>query len=257
MASEVSILGRFSHPNLIKLLGYCQEDEVLLLVYEFMPKGSLSNHLYGSHSAAFSLPWIVRVQIVIDAGRGLAFLHASEKQVINRNFSASNILLDGSYNEKIADFGFAKQGTSASQSHVTTWVIGTYGYAAPKTLVLEEQCLFFWCLFSGILKGLRALDNNRPSNQINLTDWIKPHLSDRRKLKDRTDSRLGGKYPSRAAVQIAQLELSCLGNEPKSRLSMEEVVKKLEQIEVTNERSKDHVSSNTRSRAYPLVRRAE
>uniref|UniRef100_A0A3Q7EVJ8 Protein kinase domain-containing protein n=1 Tax=Solanum lycopersicum TaxID=4081 RepID=A0A3Q7EVJ8_SOLLC len=255
--SEVSILGRFSHPNLIKLLGYCQEDEVLLLVYEFIPKGSLSNHLYGSHSAAFSLPWIVRVQIVIDTGRGLAFLHASEKQVINRNFSASNILLDGSYNEKIADFGFAKQGTSASQSHVTTWVIGTYGYAAPKTLVLEEQCLFFWCLFSGILKGLRALDNNRPSNQINLTDWIKPHLSDRRKLKDRTDSRLGGKYPSRDAVQIAQLELLCLGNEPKSRLSMEEVVKKLEQIEVTNERSKDHVSSNTRSRAYPLVRRAE
>ena len=108
-----------------------------------------------------------------------------------------------------------------------------------------------------MLTGLRALDTNRPSNQHYLVDWIKPHLSDKRKLKEKMDSPLGGKYPSRAAVQIAQLELSCLGNEPKSRLSMEEVVKKLEQIEVTNERSKDHVSSNTRSRAYPLVRRAE
>ncbi|KAL3344079.1 hypothetical protein AABB24_023492 [Solanum stoloniferum] len=83
-------------------------------------------------SAALSLPWNVRVQIVIGAARGLAFLHASEKQVIYRNFNASNILLDGSYNAKIADFGFAKQGISASQSQVTTWVVGTYGYAAPE-----------------------------------------------------------------------------------------------------------------------------
>ncbi|WMV13945.1 hypothetical protein MTR67_007330 [Solanum verrucosum] len=261
--SEVSILGRLSHPNLIKLLGYCQEDKKLLLVYEFMPKGSLNNHLFGRHSVALSLTWNVRVQIMIGAARGLAFLHASEKQVIYRDFKASNILLDGSYNAKIADFGIAKQGISASQSHVTTQILGTYGYAAPEYiatgfLYLKSDVYAFGVFLVEMLTGLRVIDLNRPSNQHNLIDWIKPHLSDRRKLKDRIDSRLGGKYPSRAAVQIAQLALSCLGNEPKSRPSMKEIVEKLEQIEVTNERSKDHASpSNPRNRAYPLLRRAE
>ncbi|XP_049381687.1 receptor-like protein kinase FERONIA [Solanum stenotomum] len=244
--SEVSILGRLSHPNLIKLLGYCQEDKELLLVYEFMPKGSLNNHLFGRRSVASSLPWNVRVQIMIGAARGLAFLHASEKQVIYRDFKASNILLDGSYNAKIADFGMAKQGISASQSHVTTQILGTYGYAAPEYiatghLYLKSDVYAFGVFLVEMLTGLQVIDSNRPSNQHNLIDWIKPHLSDRRKLKDRIDSRLGGKYPSRAAVQIAQLALSCLGNEPKSRPSMKEIVEKLEQIEVTNERFKDQL----------------
>ncbi|KAH0716776.1 hypothetical protein KY290_013036 [Solanum tuberosum] len=261
--SEVSILGRLSHPNLIKLLGYCQEDKKLLLVYEFMPKGSLNNHLFGRHSVALSLPWNVRVQIMIDAARGLAFLHASEKQVIHKDFKASNTLLDGSYNAKIADFGMAKQGISAGQSHVTTRILGTYGYAAPEYiatghLYLKSDVYAFGVFLGEMITGLRVIDSNRPSNQHNLIDWMKPHLSGRRKLKDKIDSQLGGKYPSRAAVQIAKLALSCLGNEPKSRPSMKEIVEKLEQIEVTNERSKDHASpSNPRNRAYPLLRRAE
>ncbi|WMV13946.1 hypothetical protein MTR67_007331 [Solanum verrucosum] len=263
LQSEVSILGRLSHPNLVKLLGYFQEDKELMLVYEFMRKGSLNNHLFGSRSAALSLPWNVRVQIVIAAGRGLAFLHASEKQIIYRNFKASNILLDGSYNAKIAGFGLARQGTSDGQSHVSTQIIGTDGNAAPEYvatghLYVKSDVYSFGVFLVEMLTGLRALDTNRPSNQHYLVDWIKPHLSDKRKLKEKMDSRLGGKYPSRAAVQIAQLALSCLGNEPKSRPSMKEVVEKLEQIEATYERPKDHPSPpNTRNRAYPLLRRVE
>uniref|UniRef100_M1B6A0 non-specific serine/threonine protein kinase n=1 Tax=Solanum tuberosum TaxID=4113 RepID=M1B6A0_SOLTU len=92
---EVNFLGTLSHPNLVKLLGYCWEDKELLLVYEFMQKGSLENHLFGRGSAVQPLPWNIRLQIVIGAARGLAFLHASEKQVIYRDFKASNILLDG------------------------------------------------------------------------------------------------------------------------------------------------------------------
>ncbi|XP_049382080.1 receptor-like protein kinase FERONIA [Solanum stenotomum] len=198
LQSEVSILGRLSHPNLVKLLGYFQEDKELMLVYEFMRKGSLNNHLFGSRSAALSLPWNVRVQIVIAAGRGLAFLHASEKQIIYRNFKASNILLDGSYNAKIAGFGLARQGTSDSQSHVSTQIIGTDGYAAPEYvatghLYVKSDVYSFGVFLVEMLTGLRALDTNRPSNQHYLVDWIKPHLSDKRKLKEKMDSRLGGK----------------------------------------------------------------
>ncbi|PNY15184.1 putative serine threonine-protein kinase chloroplastic-like, partial [Trifolium pratense] len=130
--SEVNFLGRLSHPNLVKLLGYCWEDEELLLVYEFMPKGSLENHLFRRNPNIEPLSWNTRIKIAIGAARGLAFLHDSEKQVIYRDFKASNILLDGSYNAKISDFGLAKLGPSGGQSHVTTRVMGTYGYAAPE-----------------------------------------------------------------------------------------------------------------------------
>ncbi|KAK4848345.1 hypothetical protein QYF36_011930 [Acer negundo] len=130
--SEINFLGRLSHPNLVKLLGYCWEDKELLLVYEFMQKGSLENHLFGRGSAVQPLPWDIRLKIAIGAARGLAFLHMSDKHVIYRDFKASNILLDGSYIAKLSDFGLAKMGPSASQSHVTTRVMGTYGYAAPE-----------------------------------------------------------------------------------------------------------------------------
>ncbi|KAE8670066.1 hypothetical protein F3Y22_tig00112206pilonHSYRG00202 [Hibiscus syriacus] len=124
--------------HLVRLIGYCLEDNELLLVYEFMQKGSLENHLFGRGSTVQSLDWNIRLQIAIGAAKGLSFLHTSDKQV---------------YTAKISDFGLAKLGPSASQSHVTTRVMGTY--------------------------GLRALDLNRPSGQHNLVDWIKPHLSDK------------------------------------------------------------------------------
>ncbi|KAA8535923.1 hypothetical protein F0562_028401 [Nyssa sinensis] len=239
--SEVNFLGSLSHPNLVRLLGYCWDDTELLLVYEFMQKGSLENHLFGRGSVVQSLPWEIRLKILIGAARGLEFLHTSEKQVIYRDFKASNILLDGVYNAKISDFGLAKMGPSASQSHVTTRVLGTYGYAAPEYvatghLYVKSDVYGFGVVLVEMLTGLRALDPTRPNGKQNLVDWIKPHLSSRRKLKNIMDSRLEGKYPSRAAVQIAQLALQCLGPEPKTRPSMKEVVDTLERIEAVNER---------------------
>jgi len=92
--SEINFLGRISHPNLVRLLGYCLEDKELLLVYEFMAKGSLENHLFRKSGSVQPISWGLRLRIAIDAARGLAFLHSSEKQVIYRDFKASNILLD-------------------------------------------------------------------------------------------------------------------------------------------------------------------
>ncbi|KAJ7978702.1 Protein kinase [Quillaja saponaria] len=251
--SEVNFLGRLSHPNLVKLLGYCWEDKELLLVYEFMQKGSLENHLFGRGSSVQPLPWDIRLKIAIGAARGLAFLHTSEKQVIYRDFKASNILLDGSYTAKISDFGLAKLGPSASQSHVTTRVMGTYGYAAPEYvatghLYVKSDVYGFGVVLVEILTGLRALDTNRPNGQHNLVDWVKPFLLNRRKLRNIIDSRFEGKYPSKAAFHIAQLAINCLAAEPKQRPSMKEVIENLERIQAANEnpkepriRSADHV----------------
>ncbi|KAI0489036.1 hypothetical protein KFK09_028877 [Dendrobium nobile] len=248
--SEINFLGRLSHPNLVRLLGYCWEDKELLLVYEFMPKGSLENHLFRRGAAFEPLPWSLRMKILLGAARGLAFLHSSEKQVIYRDFKASNILLDSNYIPKLSDFGLAKQGPTGGDSHVTTRVMGTFGYAAPEYvatghLYVKSDVYGFGVVLLEILSGLRALDSTRPSAQHNLVDWAKPFLSDRRKLSRLMDQRLEGQYPAKAALQAAQLTLRCLAGDPKSRPSMMEVVETLEQIEAKKGRSREGRAGNS------------
>ncbi|KAL3621539.1 putative serine/threonine-protein kinase pix13 [Castilleja foliolosa] len=135
--AEVQFLGKFSHPNLVKLLGYCWEERQFLLVYEYVQKGSLESHLFRPNGDGETITWEIRMKIAIGAARGLAFLHNTEKQVIYRDFKASNILLDADFNPKLADFGLAKSGPDDGNSHVTTKVIGTYGYAAPEYVATE------------------------------------------------------------------------------------------------------------------------
>lgn len=103
-------------------------------------------------------------------------------------------------------------------------------------LYVKSDVYGFGVVLVEILTGLRALDTNRPSGRHNLVDWIKPYLSDKRKLKNIMDSRLEGKYPSKAALRMAQLALNCLESEPKHRPPMKEVVVTLERIEAMNER---------------------
>ncbi|KAJ6976365.1 serine/threonine-protein kinase PIX13 [Populus alba x Populus x berolinensis] len=242
--SEVNFLGRLSHPNLVKLLGYCWEDKELLLVYEFMQKGSLENHLFRKNPNIEPLSWDIRLNIAIGAARGLTFLHTSDKKVIYRDFKASNILLDGNYNAKISDFGLAKLGPSGGDSHVSTRVMGTYGYAAPEYiatghLYVKSDVYGFGVVLLEMLSGQRAFDTKRPTGQQNLIEWLKPLLSQKKKLKTNVmDARIEGQYSSKAMVQAAQLTLKCLEADPKNRPSMKEVVEVLEQIEAMKEKPK-------------------
>ncbi|KAF5753101.1 putative serine/threonine-protein kinase cx32 [Tripterygium wilfordii] len=249
--SEVNFLGRLSHPNLVKLLGYCWEDTELLLVYEFMPKGSLENHLFRRNPAIEPLSWELRLKIAIGAAHGLAFLHSSDKKVIYRDFKASNILLDANYTAKISDFGLAKLGPSGGESHVTTRVMGTYGYAAPEYiatghLYVKSDVYGFGVVLLEMLTGLRALDTKRPSGQQNLVEWLKADLSHKRKLKTMIDGRIEGQCSSKAVWQAAQITLKCLEPDPKSRPSMKEVVEVLERIEAM-EKPKESKNSSSSS----------
>uniref|UniRef100_K3YSQ5 non-specific serine/threonine protein kinase n=1 Tax=Setaria italica TaxID=4555 RepID=K3YSQ5_SETIT len=227
--SEINFLGRLSHPNLVKLLGYCFEDKELLLLFR---------------RGCAPLSWELRLKIAIGAARGLAFLHASEKQVIYRDFKASNILLDANYNAKLSDFGLAKLGPTGSNSHITTRVMGTYGYAAPEYvatghLYVKSDVYGFGVVMLEMLSGQRALDPNRPNGQLSLADWAKPYLADRRRLARLMDPRFEGQYNSKQAFQAAQLTLNCLAGEPRSRPSMKEVVETLEQIESMKSRARE------------------
>nr|POE46702.1 putative serine/threonine-protein kinase pix13 [Quercus suber] len=240
--SKVNFLGRLSHPNLIRLLGYCSKDKELLLVYEFMLKGSLENHLFRRNPIIEPISWDIRLKILIGAAWGLAFLHISENKVIYRDFKASHILLDGNYNAKISDFGLAKLGPSGGDSHMTTRVMGTYGYAAPEYiatghLYVKSDVYGFGVVLLEMLTGLRAIDEKRPRGQQNLAEWLKPSLSSKRKLKSIMDIRMEGQYSTKAALQAGQLSLKCLESDPKNRPAMKEVVEALEGLEAIKEKS--------------------
>ncbi|KAE8723360.1 putative receptor-like protein kinase [Hibiscus syriacus] len=241
--AEVKFLGKFSHPNLVKLLGYCWEENQFLLVYEYMQKGSLENHLFRSGGAE-PLTWGMRLKIAMGVAQGLTFLHTSEKSVIYRDFKASNILLDGDYNAKLSDFGLAKLGPIDGNSHVTTRVMGTYGYAAPEYvatghLYVKSDVYGFGVVLLEMLTGQRALDTNRPNGEHNLVEWAKHSLTEKRKLKKIMDPKLEEKYPIKAALQAGELILKCLESNPRSRPSMEEVLETLQKINAIKGNSKE------------------
>lgn len=245
--SEVRFLGKFSHPNLVKLIGYCWEERQFLLVYEYMQKGSLEKHLF--RKGGEPLPWGIRLKIAIGAAQGLSFLHTFEKSVIYRDFKTSNILLDGAYNAKLSDFGLAKQGPEVGFSHLTTRVVGTYGYAAPEYvstghLYVKSDVYGFGVVLLELLTGRKALDTNRPTTELNLVEWAKPYLSEKKKLKKIMDPSLGEQYTIKGAMLIAQLIMHCLEPDPKSRPSMEEVLDRLIKVNEIKVKPKESPSSS-------------
>ncbi|XP_061340578.1 probable serine/threonine-protein kinase PBL9 isoform X1 [Gastrolobium bilobum] len=238
--AEVNFLGQFSHPHLVRLIGYCLEDEHRLLVYEFMPRGSLENHLFRRGSYFQPLSWSLRLKVALDAAKGLAFLHSAETKVIYRDFKTSNVLLDSKYNAKLSDFGLAKDGPTGDKSHVSTRVMGTYGYAAPEYLATghlttKSDVYSFGVVLLEMLSGKRAVDKNRPSGQQNLVEWARPYLANKRKIFRVLDSRLEGQYSTEEAYKAATLALRCLSTESKFRPNMDEVVTTLEQLHVPNQ----------------------
>ncbi|KAJ7980853.1 Protein kinase [Quillaja saponaria] len=237
--AEVNYLGQLSHPDLVKLIGYCLEDEHRLLVYEFMPRGSLENHLFRRGSYFQPLSWSLRLKVALGAAKGLAFLHSAETKVIYRDFKTSNILLDSNYTAKLSDFGLAKDGPTGDRSHVSTRVMGTYGYAAPEYLATghltaKSDVYSFGVVLLEMLSGRRAVDKNRPSGEHNLVGWAKPYLANKRKIFRILDNRIEGQYSMDEAFKAATLALRCLSIEAKLRPSMDEVVTVLEQLQVPN-----------------------
>ncbi|KAF4387985.1 hypothetical protein CsatB_018913 [Cannabis sativa] len=231
--AEVNFLGDLVHPNLVKLIGYCIEDDQRLLVYEFMPRGSLENHLF---RRSLPLPWSIRMKIALGAAKGLAFLHEeAERPVIYRDFKTSNILLDADYNAKLSDFGLAKDGPEGDKTHVSTRVMGTYGYAAPEYvmtghLTSRSDVYSFGVVLLEMLTGRRSMDKNRPNGEHNLVEWARPHLGERRKFYKLIDPRLEGHFSIKGAQKAAQLASHCLSRDPKSRPLMSEVVEVLKPL---------------------------
>ncbi|CAI9779320.1 unnamed protein product [Fraxinus pennsylvanica] len=212
--TEVKHLGYFRHPNLIKLIAFCAEGDNLLLVYEFMPKGSLDNHLFRSHQC---LSWSTRIKIAVDTARGLSFSHDAKNKVIHRNLKSAHILLDEDFNAKLSGFGLAKDGPPDDETHVSTQVTGTSGYIAPEYLATE------------LLSGRWGFEISADDEQV-LVDWTRSYLSKKKEVNRVVDPKLEGQYPLEGAVTVLNLALQCVSDNPRSRPRMAEVLATLERL---------------------------
>ncbi|XP_076927376.1 EPD1-interacting receptor-like cytoplasmic serine/threonine-protein kinase 5A [Bidens hawaiensis] len=231
--TEVMFLGQLRHPHLVKLIGYCCEDEHRLLVYEYMPRGSLESQLFQRFS--IPLPWSTRMKIALGAAKGLAFLHEAKKPIIYSDFKTSNILLDSDYTAKLSDFGLAKDGPEGDDTHVSTRVMGTHGYTAPEYLMTgrltaASDVYSFGVVLVELLTGRKSIDKSRRNREHDLAEWARPLLKSARKLSRIMDPRLEGQYSEIGAQKAAEIAYQCLSHRPKERPTMTTIVDTLEPL---------------------------
>ncbi|XP_041991505.1 probable serine/threonine-protein kinase PBL7 [Salvia splendens] len=227
---EVMTLSMADHPNLVKLIGYCAEGDQRLLVYEYMPLGSLEDHLHGPKLKRKKLDWNIRMNIAAGAARGLEYLHDKMKTpIIYRDLKGSNILLGDGYHPKLSDFGLAKVGPSGDQTHVSTRVMGTYGYCAPDyamtgQLTFKSDIYSFGVVLLEIITGRRAIDNRKSGPEANLVSWARPLFKDRKRFHQMADPSLEGQYPVRGLYQALAIAAMCVQEQPNMRPLVADIV---------------------------------
>ncbi|RZR97983.1 hypothetical protein BHM03_00027282 [Ensete ventricosum] len=169
------MLRMLHHPNLVNLIGYCADGDQRLLVYEYMSMGSLEDHL---HADKEPLDWNTRMKIAAGAAKGLEYLHnKASPPVIYRDLKSSNILLDKSFHPKLSDFGLAKLGPVGDKSHVSTRVMGTYGYCAPEyamtgQLTVKSDIYSFGVVLLELITGRKAVETTKSHAEQNLVSWV-------------------------------------------------------------------------------------
>lgn len=249
---EVDAIGHVRHKNLVRLLGYCIEGTHRMLVYEYVNNGNLEQWLHGAMRQHGYLTWEARMKVLIGTSKALAYLHeAIEPKVVHRDIKSSNILIDDEFNAKVSDFGLAKL-LGAGKSHVTTRVMGTFGYVAPEyanTGLLNEKSdvYSFGVLLLEAITGRDPVDYGRPPHEVNLVDWLKMMVGSRRS-EEVVDPNIEVRPPTRALKRALLTALRCVDPDSDKRPKMSQVVRMLESEEYPipredRRRSKTHGGS--------------
>ncbi|KAL6864729.1 hypothetical protein ACP4OV_015880 [Aristida adscensionis] len=227
---EVMMLSLLSHPNLVSLVGYCADGDQRLLVYEYMALGSLADHLIDNAPDQAPLSWHIRMKIAHGTAKGLEYLHEkANPPVIYRDLKSPNILIDEEYNPKLSDFGLAKLGPVGRKTHISTRVMGTYGYCAPEyvrtgQLTVKTDVYSFGVFLLELITGRRAVDTSRPASDQILVNWAKPVLRDRKRYHELVDPLLRGEYPEKDLSQAVGVAAMCLQEEASVRPYMSDAV---------------------------------
>ncbi|KAK6151002.1 hypothetical protein DH2020_015934 [Rehmannia glutinosa] len=234
--NEVEILTRLRHENLVTLYGCTSKrSRELLLVYEYIPNGTVADHLNGKHAKSGLLSWPVRLNIAIETANALAYLHKSD--IIHRDVKTNNILLDNDFHVKVADFGLSRL-FPTDVTHVSTAPQGTPGYVDPEyyqcyQLTEKSDVYSFGVVLIELISSLQAVDTNRHRHDINLANMAINKIQNHT-LHELVDSSLGFETNStvrRMATLVAELAFRCLQQERDMRPSMEEVLEALRGIQ--------------------------
>lgn len=226
--AELSIIASLRHKNLVQLQGWCVEKGELLLVYEFMPNGSVDNVLYQESEQCKPLKWTYRYNIAVGLASVLTYLHQEcEQQVIHRDIKTSNIMLDVNYNARLGDFGLARL-MDHDKSPVSTLTAGTMGYLAPEYLqygkATEKTDVFsYGVVILELACGRRPIEKE-PEGQrmVNLVDWVWG-LHSEGKIVEAADKRLNGEFKGDEVKKLLLVGLSCANPDSAERPTMRRV----------------------------------
>ncbi|KAJ0766318.1 putative protein kinase RLK-Pelle-CrRLK1L-1 family [Helianthus annuus] len=231
---EIEMLTKLRHCNLVSLIGYCNDNSEMILVYDFMPNGTLDGHL---HKYGTVLSWVQRLKISIGAARGLHYLHTgtgTQHGVIHRDVKSSNILLDEDYAAaKISDFGLSKIGpTNASGAYVNTLVRGTFGYLDPEyfltgRLTRKSDVFAFGVVLFELLCGRAALDNSLNDDECSLVKWAQESIK-KDKVYSIIDHKIKNQISPKCLKKFVQIADRCLSSKSIKRPEMAEILFALE-----------------------------
>ncbi|XP_010936757.1 proline-rich receptor-like protein kinase PERK8 [Elaeis guineensis] len=234
--AEVEIISRVHHRHLVSLVGYCIAENQRLLVYDFVPNNTLHYHLHGE--GRLVMDWATRVKVAAGAARGIAYLHEDcHPRIIHRDIKSSNILLDNNFEAQVSDFGLARLAMDAC-THVTTRVMGTFGYLAPEyassgKLTEKSDVYSFGVVLLELITGRKPVDSSQPLGDESLVEWARPLLShalETGEFEELPDPRLENNYNQSEMFRMIEAAAACVRHSAAMRPRMSKVVRVLDSL---------------------------
>ncbi|EEF46462.1 ATP binding protein, putative [Ricinus communis] len=230
--AEIEIISRVHHRHLVSLLGYCITGAQRMLVYEFVPNDTLEFHLHGKGRPTMN--WSTRMKIAVGSAKGLAYLHEEcQPKIIHRDIKAANILIDDSFEAKVADFGLAKYSLD-TDTHVSTRVMGTFGYMAPEyassgKLTEKSDVFSFGVVLLELITGRRPVDRTQTFDD-SIVDWARPLLNQALEsgIYDALADPKLQDYDSTEMTRMIACAAACVRHSARLRPRMSQIIRALE-----------------------------
>ncbi|KAK1356249.1 leucine-rich repeat receptor-like protein kinase PXL1 [Heracleum sosnowskyi] len=226
--AEVNLLGRLRHRNIVRLLGYLHNEKDVMMIYQYMPNGNLGEALHGKQNGKMLVDWVSRYNVAVGVAQGLAYLHHDcRPPIIHRDVKCNNILLDSTFDARIADFGLAR--TMLRKNETVSMVAGSYGYIAPEygyTLKVDEKSdiYSYGVVLLELLTGKPPLDPVF-GESVDIVEWIRK-TSSNGKLDEMLDPEIAGqcKHVQEEMLLVLRIALICTAKLPKDRPSMRDII---------------------------------